>query len=131
MFIGTYELKLDEKNRFFMPTSFLVSDTYVLTFIDKDLVLIKDANGWNAESVVDMSKSKYDKTKLIDYINANSYMCKISGKRITIPKEVMNKLDFNGNITLVGCINLIRIYDTRYYLKTQNEEVIRELKKMY
>ena len=77
----------------------------------------------------DVNKSKYDKTKLIDYINANSYLCKISGKRITIPKEVMNKLDFSKSITLVGCSDFIRMYDTNKYLNNENEEVVRELKK--
>lgn len=130
MYIGSYELKLDEKNRFFMPSNFLTGDTYILTYIDKDLVLIKDANGWNAESLIDASKSKYDKTKLIDYINANSYICKLYGRRITIPIEIIKKLDFSRSITLVGCVDLIKMYDTFNYLETQyNEEVVRDLKK--
>lgn len=124
MFLGEYEFKIDSHHRFIIPSSFRSdSKSYVITYFDKDSLVISPLDKWSPEIFLDQAGrlSKKKQIALLNYIKLNSYMVKMDSQfRIVIPEFLFNKISFSSECTAVGNINYFYIMDREKYLELKN-----------
>lgn len=131
MFLGEFECKIDNKNRFFMPSSFRKGlSEVVITLIDEDTLVIRNSEGWTSLAVLGSNISiSSDKLSLYkSYIESNSETIKVDSQgRVLIPLSFIKCLSFSKDIIVVGRNDSIVVMDKLKYLE-EKTRVNREWK---
>lgn len=129
MFTGTFEVKVDDKNRVFIPAQFRheITNQLMITFIDPDLIIIfEDDNNSLIASLPEEKKTP----KVIDYMTGQTYKVNIDGQgRMLIPSRgKLFESNIKGTAYIVGFGNMLKLYSQKAYLieyKKQIEEMKR------
>ena len=129
MFIGTYEVTIDDKNRFFVPAQFRreISKELMITFIDEDLIIIFEND--NNPLIASLSEEK--KTPLVmEYLSNNTYNAHIDsqGRMLISSRDKLFESNIKGKAYIVGFGNMMKLYSEKSYLierKKQLEEMKR------
>lgn len=115
MYIGEYSCKMDEKNRFIIPSKFRIeSSQLLLTFIDEDTIIVV-----NSIREYDKIFSKLEesiKNIMMKYIRINSISVSLDSKgRVTVPACRINFKEAMV-IGVAGECNYFIIHNKEKYL---------------
>ena len=115
VFIGNYQHSIDTKGRLFLPAkqrSYVGEKVYMTRGLD-DCIFLFSEEGWNAfvESLMSLPTSK-SRTAL-RFFSGNAALSDVDGQgRITIPQSLRKITGIEKDVTVVGALNRIEIWDT-------------------
>lgn len=110
MFYGSYIVKVDDKYRVFIPSTFrkeLKEKELMLTLLDQDNIIVMNVNEWKPENVLscyDFSKLTSSKKEyLLKYIKLSSSSCKLDSQgRIIIPIQFRKLMSISESCVIYG-----------------------------
>jgi len=124
-FNGNSQHKLDSKNRVCIPADFRKWDTeedncsFVITKGLGDFLYLYPEPEWDTMIRDLMEKSSLHKSKHATYLrtiksNTETVQCDKNG-RITIPKYLREYAKIEKNVTFIGMVNRIELWDAETY----------------
>ena len=132
MLIGTYEVKLDGKNRIYIPAHFKnqLYKELMVTFFDEDLIIVSERHNFKYEDVL-LGLNKEQRTSLVmEHIFNNTYPIDLDnqGRLLITNKNVSVKTNIKEKAYIVGFGKIMKIYSEKAYLieyKKRLEEIQR------
>ena len=132
MLIGTYEVKLDSKNRIYIPAHFKnqLYKELMATFFDEDLIIVSERHNFKYEDVL-LGLNKEQRTSLVmEHIFNNTYPIDLDnqGRLLITNKNVSVKTNIKEKAYIVGFGKIMKIYSEKAYLieyKKRLEEIQR------
>lgn len=119
---GSYIMNLDAKFRFYLPASFrkkMNTNIIVLTLLNKDNLVISDANDWRPEylvSCIPNELSELEIKNLIKFVKFNSCFVSLDREhRIQIPSNFISNLSFDRQIVVCGEGNYLSVISKSLY----------------
>lgn len=125
MFLGEYNHNVDDKGRMFLPAKFReeLGKTVVITQgIDKCLYIFPQTTWIEfATGLAKKNDSSTDIRRLQRMFIGRAVSCDLDRQgRIVIPPKVRATVGITGNVTIVGMMNKLEVWDSETYL---NEEL--------
>ena len=114
-FIGNYQHSIDTKGRLFLPAkqrSYVGEKVYMTRGLD-DCIFLFSEDGWNSfvESLNNMPSAK--SRVAVRYFSGNAAQSDVDSQgRITIPTTLRKIAGVEKDVTVVGALNRIEIWDT-------------------
>ena len=142
MFIGTYDIVLNENSRIIMPSDFrkntskdiLKGDFYITPHNGHLIIRPKEAWINHIHSIqTDSELSRPDKYKFERYIYNNSFLIRLDSQyRIVLTKDIRGKIDFKKtsrkqNVKIAGCGEYFEIWPVGLFREDQNISELSQL----
>lgn len=126
MFFGSYECKLDEKNRLMIPSrmrDYLSLRLYIMKGFD-GAIAVYDESTFN--SLTDEVDSlSFTRKKVRDYLRLQlPSVCELDMDklgRVQIPTALVNKYKLSREVTVIGAGDHIEIWDRKAFAKYEEE----------
>ncbi|HHX99486.1 TPA: division/cell wall cluster transcriptional repressor MraZ [Candidatus Dojkabacteria bacterium] len=141
MIIGEYKSKVGEKKRVSLPAKFReeIGEDLILTRGYEDALILVNKSMWErvAKDVMDGSftdKNIRDTSRFL--VGSAKEVQMDSQGRFVIPEALFKHAQLGENITFIGLINWIEIWDTEKwqkrveYLQKHGDEIAQEISKM-
>lgn len=130
MFVGQYDHALDQKGRVVLPSPFraFVAERGYVTLLDGCIGL------WSAEKFTEVAekwKSESEASRISmrvfrKLMNSVREVKLDSAGRITLPKELLNELNFDSQVVISGLFDRVEIWPADAYKKDQDADATAE-----
>lgn len=122
MFLGTYELSLDPKNRITLPSRLRskISTSVILSKGFEGCLELRVPEEFDqyAKSLTTLSNTRKDARLIVRQIFANSIDIDIdSANRILIPANLLKEANLKKEVIMIGVANKLEIWDKASYEK--------------
>lgn len=122
-FFGTFNHKLDKSNRLMISSKLLSHDNYTFLYLskgfDKNVLVLRTEETFNVfcNKLLSLSESRQKNRALRRLLMANTYKLELDlQNRIVIPKPLLDKVNLSKEVTLIGNIDQIEIWDAKQYV---------------
>ncbi len=126
MFLGTYELNLDSKNRLSLPSRLRskISSGVVISKGYEGCLELRTPEEFEkyAKSLTDLSNTRKDSRLIVRLVLANSIDLELdSANRVLIPANLIKEANLKKDITVIGLGNKVEIWDKSSFEKYKAE----------
>ena len=130
-FFGTFKHKIDKSNRLSLSSKLIKNEDTGVLFVslgfDKDNLILRTSQELDVffDKLLALKESKKSVREIRRVLLANTYRLEIDKQnRIILPQILIKKTKIQSDVTLVGNINQIEIWDTNQFDKQQ--EILEE-----
>ncbi len=120
MFLGEHDRSVDDKGRMFLPAKFreeLGKSIIITQGMDKCLYIFPEST-WTefARGLAQRNDSNVDVRKLQRMFIGRAVSCDVDKQgRIVIPPKVRATVGISNNVTIVGMMNKLEVWDAQTY----------------
>ena len=130
-YFGTFKHKIDKSNRLSLSSKLIKNEDTGVLFVslgfDKDNLILRTSQELDVffDKLLALKESKKSVREIRRVLLANTYRLEIDKQnRIILPQILIKKTKIQSDVTLVGNINQIEIWDTNQFDKQQ--EILEE-----